>query len=64
MSVIFSDCIDCKNFIDESDDTENKLKCKAFPDGIPSDWFWNKCRSNRDKICSKGYKFIPLNEHI
>lgn len=61
MSVIFSDCIDCKNFIDDPD---NKLKCKAFPEGIPSEWFWNKCRINRDKICNGEYKFVPLNEHI
>lgn len=61
MSVIFSDCIDCKNFIGNVNDV---LICKAFPNGIPSDWFWNKCRSNRDKICSKEYKFVPLNEHI
>ena len=61
MSVIFSDCMDCKNY---DFDSKKESKCKAFPDGIPSDWFWNKCRSNRDKICSKGYKFIPLNEHI
>lgn len=61
MSVIFSDCMDCKNYIDTS---ENKSKCKAFPEGIPNEWFWNKGRSNRDEVCNGEYKFEPLNEHI
>lgn len=59
--VILSDCIDCKNFYEKN---KTELTCKAFPDGIPKEIFWSKCKSNREKPCQNGIKFEPLNEHI
>lgn len=35
--VIFSQCLDCKNFIGKKDN--NTFHCKAYPDGIPEDVF-------------------------
>lgn len=37
--VIFSQCLDCKNYIGK-DETGNHI-CKAFPNSIPNDVFWN-----------------------
>ena len=48
--VQFSQCLDCKNFIDKSNDL---FICKAFPQGIPSDIFWNKI-SHTDPIDGDG----------
>ena len=44
--VIFSQCLDCSNYIDNSE--KGKHCCKAFPDGIPEDVFWNKIRHNEN----------------
>jgi hypothetical protein len=38
--IIFSQCMDCKNFIEENN--EGEFFCKAYPKGIPKDIFWNK----------------------
>lgn len=40
--VIFSQCIDCKNYIGKND--QEQFICKAFPDGILDEVFWNKIR--------------------
>ena len=37
--VVFSQCMDCKNYIGKKGDA---FCCKAFPEGIPGDIFWNK----------------------
>ena len=43
--VQFSQCIDCKNLIM----VEEKIKiCKALPEGIPDDIFWNKVMHNKE----------------
>lgn len=35
--VIFSQCLDCKNFIGKKDN--NTFYCRAYPDGIPEMFF-------------------------
>lgn len=37
--VVFSQCMDCKNYIGKKGDV---FCCKAFPEGISDDIFWNK----------------------
>ncbi len=39
--VIFPQCLDCKNYIGPSE-KKGIYICKAFPDGIPRDVFWNR----------------------
>lgn len=44
-------CMLCKYFIGNKDDL--KMRCKAFPDGIPKDVLWEE----DDKECNNGIKF-------
>ena len=59
MSCIFPLCIDCKNYIrtDKEDDT-NIYICKAFPNGIPDEIFWDK--SDTLSECANGIRFESL----
>lgn len=57
MSVIFSQCLDCINFNFEN---KNKNTCKAFPEGIPDDIFWNKITHNKDLGNDNGIHFKPI----
>lgn len=52
--VQFSQCIDCKNYINNN---EGIYKCRAFPEGIPNDIFWNKIDHNNNIDGDKGIKF-------
>ena len=54
--VVFSDCAECKNLID--DERRDKCMCKAFPEGIPSEWFL-KGNPKEVKECSNGIGFEP-----
>lgn len=56
MSVIIPDCPCCKNCNDREDKSK-PLTCKAFPDGIPSDYLWCKIDVKKIKECARGYKF-------
>lgn len=56
--VIFSQCLDCSNYIDNSE--KGKHCCKAFPDGIPEDVFWNKIRHNENIENDNGIKFEQI----
>lgn len=58
--VIFSQCLDCKNFIGKKDN--NTFHCKAYPDEIPEDVFWNKINHEKNIEGDNGYKFESLNE--
>ena len=55
MSVVFSNCMDCKYFRKVTDSGE--YLCDAFPDGIPKDYM---IRKNQDKetVCNNGIKFM------
>lgn len=44
-------CMLCDNFID--DDSEQNMRCKAFPNGIPDHVLWESF----DKECNKGIMF-------
>ena len=46
MSVDFSQCLDCNNFISRSG---SDFLCKAFPEGIPADLLWNRI-SHQDNV--------------
>ena len=59
MSVIFSQCLDCKHF---DFDNLNKNTCKAFPYGIPEDIFWNKIIHTQNIENDNGIKFAPISE--
>lgn len=53
--VIFSQCIDCKNFIGEN--TEGKFICKAFPKEIPDKVFWNEVNHTKSIDGDNGYRY-------
>lgn len=57
MSVIFSQCLDCKHF-----DFNNKEKntCSAFPQGIPEDIFWNRIMHTENLSNDNGIKFEKI----
>ena len=56
--VIFSQCIDCKNYIGRNE--ENNHICKAFPDGIGDDVFWNKIYHTSEIEGDNGYRFEEI----
>lgn len=58
--VVFSQCIDCKNLIDKNKD--EKFFCKAFPEGIPDDVFWNRIMHTKNIDGDNGIKFEDVNE--
>lgn len=55
MPVIIPDCTSCKNFIDHND--ISGYHCKAFPEGIPKEYFWGKIDVKKIQICANGFKF-------
>lgn len=57
--VVFSQCIDCKNYIGKIDD--KLFICKAFPEGIPTDVFWNKIPHTEHIEGDNGYLFEDIN---
>lgn len=40
--LVFSQCLECKHFIDNSDTI---FKCKVYPTGIPNEIFFDKSGS-------------------
>lgn len=56
--VIFSQCLDCKNFIEKN--AEGKYCCIAFPEGIPYYIFWNKVKHDKKIEGDNGIVFEPL----
>ena len=52
--VVFSDCAECKNFI--NDERRDTCKCKAFPEGIPPEWFL-KGTPKEFRECNNGIGF-------
>lgn len=56
--VIFSQCIDCKNYIGKIDN--NTFYCNAFINGIPKDVFWNKINHENNIDGDNGYKFESI----
>ncbi|MST50919.1 glutamyl-tRNA amidotransferase [Hornefia butyriciproducens] len=57
--VVFSDCAECKNFI--NDERRDTCKCKAFPEGIPPEWFL-KGNPKEVRECNNGIGFEPDDE--
>lgn len=53
--VNFPQCLDCKNFIDKNE--KGVFICKAFPDGIPDDVFWNNIWHDEHIDGDNGYRF-------
>ncbi len=62
MSVQFSQCLDCNNFISRSG---SLFLCKAFPEGIPADLLWNRVSHQENVPGDNGIRFEgienPLN---
>ena len=56
--VIFSQCMDCKNYINRNED--GKHICKAFVDGIPDEVFWNKIWHEENIKGDNGVKFEAI----
>lgn len=56
MSCKFSLCLDCKNYLFTEEN--NNYICKAFPDGIPNEIFWNKTDESIE--CASNIKFEPI----
>ena len=56
--VIFSQCMDCKNYIDRRAD--GKHICKAYPEGIPDEIFWNKKLHTENIDGDNGYKYDEI----
>ena len=65
MSVDFSQCLDCNNFISRSG---SDFLCKAFPEGIPADLLWNRISHQENVPGDNGIKYEgiknPLNPAI
>lgn len=59
MPTIIPECTSCKNFFSKESIT---LCCNAFPNGIPSDFFWGKVNVRTLKECNNNYKFENSNE--
>ena len=57
MSCKFPLCIDCKNYLCKDKEHDIHI-CKAFPDGIPEELFWNKTDENIE--CASNIKFEPI----
>ncbi|MDD6570767.1 MAG: hypothetical protein PUF12_00105 [Thermoflexaceae bacterium] len=57
--VVFSQCLDCKNFIGK--DKEGKYICKAYPEGIAEDIFWNRVSHKENIDGDKGFKYEEIN---
>ena len=51
--------MDCKNYIGKKGDA---FCCKAFPEGIPDDIFWNKKYHIEHIDGDKGYQFEKMDE--
>ena len=54
MPCIISSCPICINFLRPKEDSNI---CKAFPDGIPDDYFWGKVDVEELVECKNGFKF-------
>lgn len=56
MSCVLSKCAECAHFLKKK--PEDPLACKAYPGGIPKDWF---LRGNPElmKECNNGYSYEP-----
>lgn len=55
MSIIVSECTFCMHCENEKD-PEN-LKCKAYPEGIPSNLVWGFIDVHELDECNNGYKY-------
>lgn len=55
MSCIIPDCSSCINLYDEK--INDKFCCKAFPEGIPKEYFWGPVDVKDISECNDGYKF-------
>lgn len=53
--VIFSQCLDCKNFIEKTED--DIFVCRAFPEGISADVLWNRINHTENIEGDKGIKY-------
>lgn len=51
MSMNLSKCDFCKHYFD--DDESNKMRCTAFPEGIP----WVTLPEDEDAECANGIKY-------
>lgn len=60
--VIFSQCMDCKNFIGKL--TDDIFYCKAFPKGIPEDVLWNKIDHREHIAGDHGFLFENLYTNV
>ena len=57
MMCVFPQCTDCKHFIGKKGEI---YVCKAFPDGIPLDVFWNKIDHITNIENDNGIHFEPI----
>lgn len=53
--VIFSQCLDCKNYCGK--ENNEKYICKSYPNGIPEEIFWNKISHEENIEGDNGYKY-------
>ena len=54
MPCILPLCPDCINFLRSKEDSN---VCKAFPDGIPDNYFWYGINAKKSVECKNGFKF-------
>jgi len=60
MYTLTSQCVIYRHF----DDNDNRLTCKAFPDGIPSIIFDGIDDHSRPFVGDNGIQFEPLDEYV
>lgn len=55
MSIVIPDCTSCKNLTDKNE--KGQFCCKAFPYGIPKDYFWGKVDVRNIQQCANNIRF-------
>ena len=54
---IIPQCFECKNFI-----SSKRIVCKAFPDGIPDEIFFNEVSHTKPYKGDNGIQFEPIKD--
>ncbi len=54
MSVVFSNCVECRHFL--YNEKTREYTCKAFPKGIPGQHMFRKDQNETDE-CAKDIRF-------
>ena len=60
MSIVIPDCTSCKNLTNKNE--KGQFCCKAFPYGIPKDYFWGNIPVRKLPECADNIKFKEIED--